>query len=61
MAYRLREDIEELKKALDGEGDNKGIAELISDDGTTKKLFGMVVTIDESTGAVTLTKPQAEA
>ena len=61
MTVKLREDIEELKKALGGEGDNKGISELISDDGTTKMLFGMVVTIDDSTGAVTLTEPQAEA
>ena len=30
---------------------------LISDDGTTKMLFGMVVTIDGETGAVTLTAP----
>lgn len=60
MSVKLREDIEELKKALNGEGDNKGISELISDDGTTKKLFGMVVTINESTGAVTLTAPASE-
>ena len=61
MSVKLREDIEELKKALGGEGDNKGISELISDDGTTKMLFGMVVTIDGTTGAVSLSEPQAEA
>lgn len=33
---------------------------LISDDGTTKMLFGMVVTIS-SEGAITLSEPQAEA
>ena len=61
MSVKLREDIEALKKALGGEGDNKGISELISDDGTTKTLFGMVVTIDDSDGSITLTAPEAEA
>lgn len=36
-----------------------GINGLISDDGTTKTLFGMVVSIDSETGAVTLTEPQS--
>lgn len=36
------------------------IDNLISDDGTTKTLFGMVVSIDAETGAVTLTAPQSE-
>ena len=33
---------------------------LISDDGTTKLLFGKVVTIDAETGAVTLSDPVVE-
>jgi len=33
---------------------------LISDDGTTKLLFGLVVSIDADTGAVTLSEPVAE-
>ena len=33
---------------------------LISDDGTTKTLFGMIVTIDAETGAVTLSEPEPE-
>ena len=44
MAITIRKDIEDLQK-------------LISDDGETKMLFGMIVTIDESTGAVTLADP----
>lgn len=66
MTVRMREDIEALKSAVGGSntGISKDVAalkELISDDGETKMLFGMVVTIDNSTGAVTLTEPQAEA
>ena len=45
MAMTIRKDIEDLQK-------------LISDDGETKTLFGMIVTIDESTGAVSLTEPE---
>jgi len=61
MAVRLRADIEELKKTLNGDSGNKGISELISDDGETKMLFGMVVTIDGDTGVVSLAEPQEEA
>lgn len=48
-------------------GENSGLVKdvtalkgLISDDGETKMLFGMVVTIDNSTGAVSLTAPASE-
>ena len=47
MAMTIRKDIEDLQK-------------LISDDGETKMLFGMIVTIDDSTGAVTLTEPEGD-
>lgn len=65
MSVKLREDIEALKQAVGGSdaGISKDVAalkELISDDGTTKTLFGMVVTIDNSTGAVSLTAPASE-
>jgi len=54
MAITIREDIAKLQKSV---GD---IDKLISDDGETKMLFGMVVTIDESTGAVTLAEPEGD-
>lgn len=65
MTVRLREDVEALKSAVGGPnaGISKDVAalkELISDDGETKMLFGMVVTIDDSTGAVSLTAPASE-
>ena len=41
--------------------DVAALKNLVSDDGTTKMLFGMVVTIDGTTGAVSLSEPQAEA
>jgi len=47
MAMTIRKDVEDLQK-------------LISDDGTTKTLFGMIVTIDADTGAVTLTEPEED-
>lgn len=36
------------------------VSSLISDDGTTKMLFGMVVSINAETGAVTLSEPVSE-
>ena len=44
MAITIRKDIEDLQK-------------LISDDGEVKTLFGLIVTIDQDTGAVTLSEP----
>lgn len=65
MTVKLREDIEALKQTIGGSdtGISKDVAalkELISDDGTTKMLFGKVVTIDGTTGAVTLADPVSE-
>ena len=40
--------------------DVTALKNLISDDSETKMLFGMVVTIDNSTGAVSLTAPASE-
>lgn len=67
MAVKLREDIEELKKAINGSGndaslddlkdDVSDLKELISKDGNTMMLFGKVVSIDSTTGAVTLSDP----
>ena len=51
MAITIRKDIEDLQKAV---GD---VNELISDDGEVKMLFGMVVTIDQDTGVVSLAEP----
>ena len=62
MAVKLREDIEALKEAVGGSTEDvQDLKSLISDDGTTKMLFGMVVTIDGTTGAVTLTEPESSA
>lgn len=66
MAVKLREDIDALKEAIGGSSDglSKDVTDLkalISDDGTTKMLFGMVVTIDGTTGAVTLAEPETSA
>lgn len=61
----LVKDVTALKTAVgdSNSGAVKDIAtlkNLISDDGETKMLFGMVVTIDDSTGAVSLTAPASE-
>lgn len=45
MAITIRKDIEDLQK-------------LISDDGETKTLFGLIVTIDPDTGVVSLAEPE---
>lgn len=42
------------------EGKITALEGLISDDGTTKTLFGLVVSIDAGTGAVTLSEPVSE-
>lgn len=65
MTVKLREDIEALKNATGNGTGSLGakitaLENLISDDGETKTLFGMVVTIDNSTGAVSLTAPASE-
>ena len=42
------------------DGKISALQSLIADDGTTKTLFGLVVSIDAETGAVTLSEPVVE-
>ena len=50
-----------VKDVTAAKTDISALKGLISDDGETKTLFGMVVTIDGTTGAVTLTAPESSA
>ena len=50
----------ELKADASSVYDKTTINSLIADDGTTKTLFGLVVTIDADTGVVSLSEPVSE-
>ena len=49
-----------VKDMTTAKSDISTLKGLISDDGTTKTLFGMTVTIDGTTGVVSLTAPASE-
>lgn len=49
-----------VKDVTAAKTDIAALKNLIAVDGTTKTLFGMVVTIDNSTGVVSLTAPASE-
>lgn len=49
-----------VKDVTDAKTDISALKGLISNNGTTKTLFGMTVTIDDTTGVVSLTAPASE-